>query len=117
MYVRLARFDGADPEVLERELESMRKQMKSDAADDSGGSEGGQGPDAEQMKWLRQVTKRVLVLADREKGSSAMLVFVDSEEDARKIDEMFDQMSPSTDGGGKRQSADVYEVAIDEQMS
>ena len=117
MYVRMARFEGADPQVLERELKSMRKQMQSGSTDDAGAREGGQGPNAEQMKWLRQVTKPVLVLADREKGSSAMLVFVDSEDDARKIDEMFSQMSPSTDGSGTRQSADVYEVAIDEQMS
>ena len=35
--------------------------------------------------------------------------------DVRRIDEMFNQMSPG-DEGGKRQSVDIYEVAIDEQL-
>jgi hypothetical protein len=44
-----------------------------------------------------------------------MVIICDSEEDIRRIDEMFNQMSPSDEGGGKRQSVDIYEVAIDEQ--
>src|SRR5215212_4679474 len=105
MYVRMARFEGAEPAALERELARMRQQM-----------EGGEGPNAEQMQYLSQVVKRMLVLADTDKGSSAMVVFVDSEDDARKIDEMFGQMSPGGEGG-KRASADIYEVKIDREMS
>ena len=111
MYVRMARFEGAEPAALERELATMRQQMEGGEA-----GEGGQGPNAEQMQYLSQVVKRMLVLADIDQGSSAMLVFVDSEDDARKIDEMFGQMSPGGEGG-KRASADIYEVKIDREMS
>lgn len=60
--------------------------------------------------------KRTIVLADEDKGSSAMVLFCETEEDARGVDKLFDAMSPG-DGGGKRQSADVYEVAIDQAFS
>jgi hypothetical protein len=43
-----------------------------------------------------------------------MIAFCDSEEDVRRVDELFNQMSPG-DQGGKRQSVDIYEVAIDEK--
>jgi hypothetical protein len=109
MYARLARFEGSEPAVLERELEEMRKQIQSGAEDQSGQI------DQTQMAWLRKTIKRTLVLADRDKGTSAMVIICDSEEDIRRIDEMFNQMSPSDEGGGKRQSVDIYEVAIDEQ--
>jgi hypothetical protein len=107
MYARLARFEGSDPAVLEREIEEMRKQIQSGAEDQSGQI------DQTQMAWLRETIKRTVVLVDRDKGSSAMLVVCDSEEDIRRIDEMFNQMSPPDEGGGKRQSVDIYEVAID----
>jgi hypothetical protein len=118
MYARLVRFEGSDPEVLERELEEMRRQIRSGMSDESmadmNEQTGGQ-LDKAQLETLRRTIKRTLVLADRAKGSSAMIVFCDTEEDIRTIDEMFNQMSPPDEGGGKRQSVDIYEVAIDEQ--
>jgi hypothetical protein len=108
MYARLARFEGSDPKALERELEQMRAQIE-------GGSTSG-GPDQAQMEEMRKLIKRVLVLADLEKGSSAMVVFCDTEDEIRRIDEMFNQMSPGDDGG-RRLSADIYEVAIDNSSS
>jgi len=44
-----------------------------------------------------------------------MRVFCDNKDDVRRLDELFDAMSPG-EGGGKRQSADIYEVAIDQQF-
>ncbi len=111
MYARVARFEGSDPAVLERDLEEMKKQMQGGTSESSGG-EG--GPSAEQMEEMRKTIKRVLVLADMDKGNSAMVIFCDTEDDVRRMDEMFNQMSPG-EGGGKRQSVDVYEVAIDNQ--
>jgi hypothetical protein len=105
MYARLARFEGADPQALEQELQQMGEQIRSQTMPSD--------MSQEQANTLRAVT-RVLVLADRAKGSSAMIAFCDSEEDVRRVDEMFNQMSPG-DQGGKRQSVDIYEVAIDEQ--
>lgn len=108
MYARLVRFEGADPDVLQREIEEMRKQIQDGASDESGQL------DESQMEMLRKTIKRVLLLADVDKGSSAMVVICDTEDDIRRIDEMFSKMSPG-EGGGKRQSVDIYEVAIDEQ--
>lgn len=117
MHVRLVRFEGAEPEVLEREIEEMRKQIQSGMSDQPTGEMNEQTAgqlDRAQMETLRKTIKRVLVFADRDKGSSAMVVFCDTEDDVRRIDQMFNQMSPG-EGGGKRQSVDIYEVAIDEQ--
>jgi hypothetical protein len=107
MYARLTRFEGSDPDALRRELDQMGEQIRS-----------GTPPselDESQAETLRAI-KRVLVLADVDKGSSAMIAFCDSEEDVRRVDELFNQMSPG-DQGGKRQSVDIYEVAIDEQTA
>lgn len=114
MYARLVRFEGAEPSVLERELEQMRTQIQSGMSGEVDEQSG--GPDREQMETMRKLIKRVLVLADRDQGSSAMVVFTDTEGDIRQIDAMFNQMSPG-EGGGQRQSVDIYEVAIDEQSS
>jgi hypothetical protein len=88
----------------------MRKQIESGSAEDQSGQ-----LDQDQMQFLLQAIKRTTVLVDRDKGSSAMVVYCDSEEDIRRLDQMFDQMSPPDEGGGKRQSVDIYEVAIDHQ--
>jgi hypothetical protein len=115
MYARLVRFEGAEPNVLERELEEMRTQIQSGSSGEPElGEQSTGGPNREQMETMRKLIKRVLVLADRDKGSSAMVVFTDSESDIRRLDTMFNQMSPG-EGGGQRQSVDIYEVAIDEQ--
>lgn len=117
MYARLVRFEGAEPTVLERGLEEMRSQIKSDMSGEPAESaESTGGPDREQMEMMRALIKRVLVLADRDKGSSAMVVFTNTEDEIRQIDAMFNQMSPG-EGGGQRRSVDIYEVAIDEQSS
>jgi hypothetical protein len=68
-----------------------------------------------EVERLLKSIKRTLVLTDAARGTSAMLVFCDSEQDVRGVDELFDAMSPG-EGGGKRQSADIYEVAIDQQF-
>ena len=114
MYARVARFEGGDPAALDREIDQMREQIRSGMSDESIEEAAAQpgGPSAEQMKWMRDAIKKMVVLVDPDKGGSAMVVFTETEEDIRRVDEMFNQMSPG-DEGGKRQSADVYEVAID----
>ena len=116
MYARLVRFEGAEPSVLERELEQMRTQIQSGMSGEQEVDDQSGGPNQEQMETMRKLIKRVLVLADRDQGSSAMIVFTDTEDDIRQLDAMFNQMSPG-EGGGQRQSVDIYEVAIDEQSS
>ena len=117
MYARLVRFEGAEPSVLERELDQMRTQIQSGVSGEQVEiDEQSEGPNREQMETMRKLVKRVLVLADRDQGSSAMVVFTDTEGEIRQLDEMFNQMSPGQ-GGGQRQSVDIYEVAIDEQSN
>ena len=115
MYARLVRFEGAEPGILERELEEMRAQIQAGMSGESVEmDEQPGGPSRDQMETMRRLIKQVLVLADRDKGSSAMIVFTDTEDEIRTLDEMFNAMSPG-EGGGQRQSVDIYEVAIDER--
>ena len=116
MYARVTRFEGSDPATLRQELDGMRSQMASgltdEAIDQMTEYVKGQFARDEVARLLRSI-KRTIVLADTEKGSSAMVFFCETEEDARGVDRLFDAMSPG-DGGGKRTSADIYEVAIDQ---
>ena len=118
MYARVTRFEGSDPATLKQELESMREQMQrglsDEAIDEMADQVKGQF-ERDEVARLLQSIKRTVVLADSDKGSSAMVLFCDTEEDARGVDRLFDAMSPG-EGGGKRQSADVYEVAIDQSF-
>ncbi|HZB24341.1 MAG TPA: hypothetical protein VE444_10905 [Gaiellaceae bacterium] len=114
----MTRFEGSDPATLKQELESMREQMQrglsDEAIDEMADQVKGQF-ERDEVARLLQSIKRTVVLADSDKGSSAMVLFCDTEEDARGVDRLFDAMSPG-EGGGKRQSADVYEVAIDQSF-
>ena len=116
MYARVTRFEGSNPATLKQELDDMRTQMEGgltdEAIDQMAEYVKGQFERDEVARLLRSI-KRTIVLADADKGSSAMVMFCDTEEDARGVDRLFDAMSPGEDGG-KRQSADVYEVAIDQ---
>ena len=118
MYARVTRFEGSDPATLKQELESMREQMQrglsDEAIDEMADQVKGQF-ERDEVARLLQSIKRTVVLADSDKGSSAMVLFCDTEEDARGVDRLFDAMSPG-EGGGKRQSADVYQVAIDQSF-
>ena len=119
MYARVTRFEGSNPATLKRELEEMQAQMERGLTDEAIDQM------AEQVKgqFERDVVarllgsiKRTIMLADEAKGSTAMVLFCETEEDARGVDRLFDAMSPGEDGG-KRQSADVYEVAFDQTFS
>jgi hypothetical protein len=114
MYARVTRFEGGDPARLKQELDDMSTQMESGLTDEAIDQMAEQVTDFERdevARLLRSI-KRTIVLADSANGNSAMVLFCDTEEDARGVDRLFDAMSPG-EGGGKRQSADVYEVAID----
>ena len=57
-----------------------------------------------------------MMLVDRENGRGAGIIFCETEEDLRRVDEAMNQMSPPP-GGGKRASVEVYEIALDEELS
>ena len=100
MYVRIARFEGGEGD-WDRQVEAVRNDIRS----------GGEGT---AMAGVRDAVKRVLMLADREGGRGAGLVFCETEEDLRRVDEALNQMSPPA-GGGTRTSVEMYEVVLDEQ--
>jgi hypothetical protein len=99
MWVRVARFEGADPDTWDDRIEEIKKRI-------TGGGGGGERPPV----------KRAVVLADRQGGRGANLMFCDTEEDVRRADEFMNQMSPPP-GAGSRSSAEIYEVVIDEEPS
>ena len=99
MWVRIARFEGADPSTWDDRIEEIKKRI-------TGMGDGGERPPV----------KRALVLADRERGRGANVMFCDSEEDIRRVDEFMNRMNPPS-GAGSRSSAEIYEVVIDEQPS
>ena len=108
MYVRIARFEGAEREVIDRQLDAIRQQMAEGRERLASGE--AQGEEAEGMRAI----KRTIVAVDRQAGRTAAVMFADTEDDIRKIDTWLNSMSPGS-GGGQRTSAEIYEVAIDEQ--
>ena len=102
MYVRIARFENAEGNWDER-IEAIRSRMR-DPGEDS------------PMAEARGAVKRAMMLVDRENGRGAGLIFCESEEDIRRVDEAMNQMNPPS-GGGTRSSVEMYEVAVDEQPS
>ncbi len=97
MFVRVARFEGAEAAGLDDELRSMREQL---------------GKPQSLPAGLRAV-KRVVVLYDRQAGAAVDLTFCATEDDLRAADAALDAMSPSSDASGGRVSVEMFEVAID----
>jgi hypothetical protein len=91
MYVRIARFEA--PEGSEPPVEEVRKRMR----------EGAGQPD--------MPVQRGLMLFDRENGRGASLMFCETEDDLRRVDEYMNAQTVA--GGGTRTSVDMYEVVLD----
>lgn len=102
MYVRIARFENSEGNWDER-IEEVRNRIRGDGV-------------GSPMAEARGAVKRAMMLVDRESGRGAGVIFCDSEEDLRRVDEAMNQMSPPP-GGGTRASVEMYEVAVDEQPS
>ena len=101
MYVRIARFENAGGDWDER-IEEVRKRMSGEV--DS------------PMAQVLDVVSRAMMLVDRENGRGAGVVFCETEEDLRRIDQAMNEMSPPP-GAGTRASVEIYEVAVDEAPS
>jgi hypothetical protein len=98
VYVRIARFEGGDAAGADATIARIREQMESDSPPP--GLEG---------------ATRVLILFDKEKGLGLGMTFFDSQEDMRRGDEALNAMSP--EGSARRTSVEMYEVALDQQIS
>jgi hypothetical protein len=94
MYVRIARFEGAEGNWDER-IDAVREQMAS-------GKEAADGPPIQ----------RALMLVDREHGRGAAITFCETEDDLRKVDEFMNNLS-RPEGSGTRSSVELFEVAVD----
>jgi len=105
MFVRIARFEGGTTAQIEEEGARIRRDLEV-------ARRGDESPEV--PSELALLASRFEMLIDREHGSVAMLVYAETEEQARQIDRIMDGMSPSTDEWGRRVSAEVYEVYLDE---
>ena len=74
----MTRFEGSDPAALKQELGEMRDQMQRGLTEEAIDQF-----EREEVARLLGSIKRTMVLADAEKGISAMVLFCATEEDAR----------------------------------
>lgn len=95
MYARVASWEGADAETLERTAADIRAQ-----ADTEGGPPEG------------LPAKGFLLLNDTEGGRSLGITLFETEDDYRQGDEKLNEMSPPGGGMGRRVSVVKYKVAV-----
>jgi len=105
MYVRIARFEGGTTAQIEEEGARIRRDLEAARRGESG---------PEVPSELALLASRLEMLVDRDRGAVAVLVYAETADQVREIDRIMDTMSPSTDGWGKRVSAELYEVYFDE---
>jgi hypothetical protein len=107
MYVRIARFEGVNTSNIDQDIEEFRQMVRM--------QERPEGMSDEVFDTLKGGVKRVMSLVDREAGVSVDLTFTDNAEDARRVHEALDSLSPP-EGAGKRTSVQTYELFLDEQL-
>jgi hypothetical protein len=107
MYVRAAHFEGIDSANIDRDIEEFRKMVRTE--------EPPEGMSAEAFETLRTGVTRMMSLVDRDAGTSLDLVFTASAEDAQRVHDVLDAMTPP-EGAGRRTSVATYELMLDEQL-
>jgi hypothetical protein len=105
MFVRIARFEGGTTAQIEEEGARIRRDLEASRRGE---------PGPEVPSELARLASRLEMLVDRERGAVAVLVYAETEDQVREIDRIMDGMSPSSGGWGKRVSADLFEVFLDE---
>ncbi|MEP6909981.1 MAG: hypothetical protein ABI896_06055 [Actinomycetota bacterium] len=93
MFVRMARFEGGDPNEADQAIERVRQLTEGEPPP---GLEG---------------AKRLLMLIDRQQGRGLGLTFFESEDEMRRGDEALNAMSSQS--SGQRTSVEMYEVGLD----
>jgi hypothetical protein len=91
MYVRIARFEGGDPAAMDDSIARVRAHLESSPP-----------PGA----------SRILMLVDRETGTSLGVTFFDGEDALRAGDAAMSSAS-RPHAGGSRASVEIYDVAVD----
>ena len=107
MHVRVARFEGIDTTNIDRDMEEFRKMVRM--------AERPEGMPEETYSTLKNGVKRMMSLVDREAGVSFDLAFTENADDARRVHEALDSLSPP-DGAGRRTSVQTFELMLDEQL-
>jgi hypothetical protein len=107
MYVRAARFEGIDTANIDRDIEEFRKMVRME--------ERPEGMSEETFATLKAGVKRMMSLVDRGAGASLDLVFTANADDAKRVHEALDSLTPP-DGAGKRTSVQTFELLVDEQL-
>ncbi len=105
MFVRIARFEGGTAAQIEEEGSRMRRDLRA--------ASGGSG--SEMPAELTRLARRVERLVDRDRGAATVLVYTETEQEAREVDRIMDGMAPTTSGWGHRVSHEVLEVYLDEE--
>ncbi|MEP7223477.1 MAG: hypothetical protein ABI783_00780 [Actinomycetota bacterium] len=109
MYARVARFEGGDPSRIDAQVAEMKMQMQSAK---SGGLPAG-APEGAQT--LMESVSRFMHFVDRESGTSVGIAFCETEEKMQRAHAALNQMSPE-EGSGRRTSAEIFELAVDESF-
>lgn len=107
MHVRVARFEDVDVGQIEENYAEFRKMLRSE--------ERPEWMPEEVFATLREKVRRVVSLADRDAGVTLDMTFTDSAEDARSVHEALDSLNPP-DMVGRRSSAEIFELVLDEQL-
>lgn len=98
MFVRIARFEGAEGNWDER-IAAVRERMQQGSGSDE-----------------RPPFSRALMLVDRENGRGASVMFCETQDDLHKVDQFMNNMD-APGGTGRRVGVEMYEVAVDSAAS
>jgi hypothetical protein len=110
MYARIARFEGGDASRIDAQVAEMKMQMQSAK---SGGGLPADAPEGAQT--LMESVSRFMHFVDRQSGTSVGIAFCDTEEKMQRAHAALNEMSPE-EGSGRRTSAEIFELAIDESF-
>jgi hypothetical protein len=107
MRVRVARFEGIDVARVDEDAEQFKNMLRTD--------ERPEWMPEETFSTLRQGVKRVISVVDRSSGVSLDLIFTGNEDEARRVDEALNSLTPP-EGVGRRASVEQFELLFDEQL-
>ena len=100
MYARIAKFEGHEP----GDIDEMVAMVKADV-------ESGERPEG------LEDSKGVLLLVDRDAGTSMGIVFFGDEDGLRRGDAALNEMSPGEETKIRRTGVETYEVAFNHMES
>lgn len=95
MYARVARWENADAEAMEKTAAEIRTQAEAEEGPPPG-----------------VPAKEFLLLHDTAAGKVIAVTLFESEDDYRQGDETLNSMSPPGEGMGQRVSVDKYELVV-----